>query len=135
MAAAGSFLTQGRTQVSDKASPAVLLVRSPRCSGNARPTATEPFIISWAFRAGMNTLFHPKGRSGLLPTGTPMTNGSPKSNQVMEIVSSSVSMFSVQKKAVSPALLNTALMTGICYATSAEMAEELGAFFCDVGTG
>ena len=61
----------------------------------------------------MNTLFHPKGRSGLLPTGTPMTKGSPKSNQVMEIASSSVSMFSVQKKAVSPVLVNTALVTGI----------------------
>ena len=36
----------GRTQVSDKASPAVLLRRTPRCSGKGRPWATSPLRVN-----------------------------------------------------------------------------------------
>jgi hypothetical protein len=40
-------LSQGeRTQVSDKAKPAVLLMRFPRGSGKGRPIATWPFSVS-----------------------------------------------------------------------------------------
>src|SRR5215813_11030607 len=72
-----------RTQVSDNASPAVLLIRSPRGSGNGWPAATLPFMVSWALRAGTKTLDHPNGLSGTLPAGTLMIKGSPKSYQVI----------------------------------------------------
>ena len=87
----------GRTQVSDNARPAVLLMRLPRCSGNGCPVATLPFRVSWARRAGTKTLDHPSGLSGTLPGGTLMIKGSPKSYQVSARCSVSVSMVSVQK--------------------------------------
>src|SRR5438093_2273613 len=87
----------GRTQVSDNARPAVLLIRSPRGSGNGCPVATLPFRVSWALRAGTKTLDHPSGLSGTLPGGTLMIKGSPKSYQVSARCSVSVSMVSVQK--------------------------------------
>ena len=102
----------GRSQVSDKAKPAVLLMRSPRGSGKGRPIAARPFSVSCTRRAGTKTLVHPSARSGTLPTGTLITKASPKSYQVSAISSSGVSTISVQKARVSPDLEKTASMTG-----------------------
>ena len=54
----------GRSQVSDKARPAVLLMRSPRGSGKGRPMAARPFRVSCTRRAGTKTLVHPRGVRG-----------------------------------------------------------------------
>ena len=114
-----TFPYYGRTQVSDNARPAVLLIRSPRGSGNGT-VATLPFRVSWALQTGTKTLDHPNGLSGTLSGGTPMIN-------IPEVIpgerEDSVRVSMVSSSTIDRARLEkTARMTGIVWSENSPAA-------------